>query len=106
MNEVEVVCLPKHLPEFLEVDIAELELDAMLMMSDIKLPEGVTIPALAQGPEQDHPIVSIHIIKEIVIEEEEELEEGVEAVVAEGEEPAEGEAPPAEEGGEPTPEES
>ena len=30
MNDVEVVCLPKHLPEYLEVDVSELELDDML----------------------------------------------------------------------------
>ena len=99
MTDVEVVCLPKNLPEFIDVDVSELELDAMLSMSDIKLPEGVEIPALAQGPEADRPIVSIHIIKEIVIEEEEELE-GVEAAEAAeaGEEGEEGEgAEPSEE---------
>ena len=84
MNDVEIVCLPKYLPEFIEVDISELELDEHLSMSDIKLPEGVTIPALEQGPEQDRPVVSIHVIKEVVIEEEEELEPG--AVPVEGEE--------------------
>ena len=86
MNEVDIVCLPKHLPEFIDVDVSELELDEMLSMSDIKLPEGVSIPALAQGPEQDRPIVSIHVIKEVVIEEEEELEPG--AVPVAGEEEA------------------
>ena len=100
MNEVEIVCLPKHLPEYIEVDISELELDAMLHLSDIKLPEGVEIPELAQGPEHDHAIVSIHVIKAAPVEEEE--VEGEEA--AEGEEGAEaaegaGDAP-AEEGGE------
>jgi len=97
MTDVEVVCLPKHLPEYIDVDVSELELDAMLSMSDIVLPEGVEIPALAQGPEADRPIVSIHVIKEIVLEEEEELEEG--AVVAEeGEEAApDGEEPADEE---------
>ncbi|MDH5456292.1 MAG: 50S ribosomal protein L25, partial [Gammaproteobacteria bacterium] len=84
LNEVEVVCLPKHLPEYLEVDIAELELDAMLKMSDIPLPEGVSIPALAHGPEADHPIVNIHVIREVVIEEEEAVDAG--AVPVEGEE--------------------
>ena len=64
-------CLPKDLPEYLEVDISELELDAMLYLSDIKLPEGVEIPELAQGPNRS-PIVSIHVIKEVVIEEEDE----------------------------------
>jgi large subunit ribosomal protein L25 len=57
----------------------------MLSLSDIKLPEGVSIPALAQGPEADRPIVSIHVIKEVVIEEEDELEPG--AVPVAGEEP-------------------
>ena len=77
MSDVEVVCLPKNLPEYLEVDLAELELDEMLHMSDIKLPEGVEIPDLAQGPEQDQGIVSIHIIKAAPIEDDEiEAEEG------------------------------
>jgi len=71
MNDVEVACLPKHLPEFLEVDIAALELDQMLYLSDIKLPEGVEIPMLAQGEEHNHAIVSIHVIKAAQVEEEE-----------------------------------
>ena len=99
ITEVEIVCLPKHLPEFLDIDVSELELDDMLKLSDIQLPEGVSIPALAQGEEADRGVVSIHIIKEVVIEEEEELEpgevpvegeevEGEEGEAAEGEEPA------------------
>ncbi len=100
MTDVEVVCLPKNLPEYLEVDIAELELDEMRYISDIPLPEGVEIPALAQGEEANRPIVSIHIIKEVVIEEEEEgLEEAVAAgeVPVAGEEGEEGEEAPADE---------
>jgi large subunit ribosomal protein L25 len=76
MTEVEIVCLPKHLPEYLEIDVSQLELDDMLKLSDIKLPEGVSIPALAQGEDADRAVVSIHVIKEVVIEEEEELEPG------------------------------
>ena len=92
MNDVEVVCLPKDLPEYFEVDIEALGLDEMLHLSDIKLPEGVEIPQLAQGAEQDQGIVSIHVIKVAVIEEEvAEDEEGIE-----GEEAAEGEAQAAE----------
>ena len=71
LNDVEVSCLPKYLPEYLEVDISELELDEMLNLSEIKLPEGVEIPQLAPGIDNDQPMVSIHVIKEIVIEEEE-----------------------------------
>jgi large subunit ribosomal protein L25 len=76
MTEVEVVCLPKHLPEYLEIDVSQLELDDMLKMSDIRLPEGVSIPALAQGEDADRAVVSIHVIKEVSIEEEEVLEPG------------------------------
>ena len=94
MNDVEVSCLPKDLPEYFEVDIQNLALDEMLNLSDIKVPEGVEILQLAQGEEFDQGIVSIHIIKVAVIEEE--VAEGEEAV--EGEEAAEGEAPAAEDG--------
>jgi len=95
-NDVEVVCLPKDLPEYLDLDISNLELDGLMYLTDIKLPEGVEIPELAQEVEQEQPIVSIHIIKEEVIEEEIEVEvaEGEVPVAGEeGEEPAEGEAP-------------
>jgi large subunit ribosomal protein L25 len=89
-TEVEVVCLPRNLPEYLELDITELELDGLMYLKDIPLPEGVEIPELAQELEQDQPVVSIHIIKEVVIEEEEEVAAG--AVPVAGEEVEEGEA--------------
>jgi len=82
MNDVEVVCLPRNLPEYFEVDIAELDLDEMLHLSDIKLPEGVEIPELAQGPEHDHAIVSIHVIKSAAAEEEGEEGEAPKAPAA------------------------
>ena len=67
MTELEISCLPKDLPEFLEVDISELELDQMLNVSDISLPEGVEISDIMK--EQDQAIVSIQEIKEIIEEE-------------------------------------
>jgi large subunit ribosomal protein L25 len=81
MNDVEVSCLPKHLPEYLEVDVSELELDAMLSLSDIKLPEGVEILGLVAGEESDQGIVSIHVIKAAPIEED--IVEGAEVPVGE-----------------------
>jgi len=83
VNDIEITCLPKDLPEYFEVDIQNLGLDEMLHMSDIKLPEGVEMPQLAQGPEHDHAIVSIHIIKGAAVEDEDEVEEAEDA--AEGE---------------------
>ncbi len=83
INDVEVSCLPKNLPEYLEVDISELELDAMLHLSDIRLPKGVEIPMLAQGPEHDHGIVSIHVIKAApVVDEDDGAEAGEEGDTA------------------------
>jgi large subunit ribosomal protein L25 len=64
----------------------------MLHLSDIKLPEGVEIPQLQHGPDQDQAIVSVHLIKEVPIEDEEaEAEAGVEEAAAEGETEGEGE---------------
>ncbi len=97
VTDVEVTCLPKDLPEYLDVDISQLELDEMLYLTDIKVPDGVEIVALAHvEEEQAQPIVSIHIIKEEIIEEEVPEEEEAEAIEGEegeeGEEPAEGAA--------------
>lgn len=57
LNQVEVSCLPKDLPENIVVDLAELELGGTIHLSQIQLPEGVEIPALALGPDQDIAVV-------------------------------------------------
>ena len=89
MTELEISCLPKDLPEFLEVDISELELDQMLNVSDILLPEGVEISDIIK--EQDQAIVSIQEIKEI-IEEEIEDEDSESDGESEGSDQPEGES--------------
>ena len=89
MTELEISCLPKDLPEFLEVDISELELDQMLNVSDISLPEGVEISDIMK--EQDQAIVSIQEIKEI-IEEEIEDEDSESDGESEGSDQPEGES--------------
>ena len=86
VTEVEVSCLPKDLPEYLEIDLGELELGDIVHMSDIKLPAGVEIPELKLGKEHDHPVVTAQEIRE-------EVEETPEA--AEGAAPAEAAAPAA-----------
>lgn len=78
MNEIEVSCLPRHLPEYIDVDVAELELDQSVILSQLDLPEGVSIPQLAQGEEFDQPVVAVSRIKQVVIEPEEEEEEAPE----------------------------
>ncbi len=51
-NEIEIVCLPRQLPEYIEVDCANLELDASIHVSELTLPEGVTPTALQHGDDQ------------------------------------------------------
>ena len=100
VTDIEVSCLPKDLPEYFEVDIRHLELNEMLHVSDITLPEGVELPELTHADELDRPIVSIAMIKLVEIEEEEEVVEGEEEAAAEeGDTPAE-DAPAAEGDGE------
>ncbi|MGM0536303.1 MAG: 50S ribosomal protein L25/general stress protein Ctc [Pseudomonadota bacterium] len=58
-NEVEVSCLPKDLPDFLEVDIAEVELGTTLHLSDLTVPAGVTLVELTHGEDHDNAVLSI-----------------------------------------------
>jgi large subunit ribosomal protein L25 len=57
-NEIEVSCLPKDLPEYLDADLSELDMNQMLYLEDIKLPDGVEIPELSHG--RNAPVASIH----------------------------------------------
>lgn len=85
-TEVEVSCLPKDLPEHIDLDLSDLALGDIVHLSDLKLPAGVEIPELKLGKEYDHTVVSAHAVRE-------EVEEAPEA--AEGEAGAEGAAAPA-----------
>ena len=60
INEVEVICLPQNLPEFIEVDMTTVEMDQVVHLSDLKLPKDVKIAALLQGEDHDLPVVAIH----------------------------------------------
>ena len=52
LNEVEVTCLPKDLPEFIEVDLSSLAAGQTLHLSEVKLPEGVAFFSLSRGADQ------------------------------------------------------
>jgi large subunit ribosomal protein L25 len=56
-NDVEVSCLPKDLPEFIEVDISGLSLNESIHLSQLKIPDGVTLMELAKD---DAAVVAIH----------------------------------------------
>jgi large subunit ribosomal protein L25 len=62
MTDVEISALPKDLPEYLEVDLSELEPGKAVMLADIKVPEGVEIPQLATDDDTDIMVANaIHI---------------------------------------------
>jgi large subunit ribosomal protein L25 len=58
ITEIEIACLPKDLPEFIEVDVATLELGSTLHMSEIVLPKGITSVALSHGEDHDMGVVT------------------------------------------------
>ncbi|AZM95305.1 50S ribosomal protein L25/general stress protein Ctc [Vreelandella venusta] len=62
-NEVAISCLPKDLPDFLEVDISAIELGTTLHLSDLNLPAGVTSVDLAHGEDHDNAVLSITKVK-------------------------------------------
>ena len=75
VTEADIACLPKDLPQYIEVDLADLELGHSIHLSEIKLPEGIELTALTHG--NDAAVTSI--IKPKV------KEESVEAAPAETE---------------------
>ena len=59
MVDVEISCLPMFLPEFIEVNLTDLDIGATLHLSDLVLPTGVEIVALAQGADHNLPVASM-----------------------------------------------
>ncbi len=92
MAEVDVTCLPKDLPEYLPVDLANMNLNDSLHLKDIPLPEGVTITSLAHGGD-NLAIVSITMPR--AVEEEAPVAEAAPAEAAAAAAPAEGAKPEA-----------
>ena len=67
LTELDVSCLPKDLPEFIEVDLSNLAAGNTLHLSDLTLPESVEIPALLKG--DDLPVATIVIPRAVAAEE-------------------------------------
>jgi large subunit ribosomal protein L25 len=63
MTSIEISCLPGDLPEYIEVDIEELDLGDAIHISGLKLAEGLSIPSLQQGADHDHVVVSVNAPK-------------------------------------------
>ena len=69
LNDVEVSCLPKDLPEFIEVDLSELSVGDIIHLSELKLPAGVELPELKLGKEHDVAVVIAKHGREDAVEE-------------------------------------
>ena len=102
VTEVEIISLPKDLPEYLEIDAENLHLGEILHLTDIVMPEGVEIVALTYLEEvedlehDDHNVGVLSVVKtrEEVIEDEApeapDMEDGEDGEVAEGDSDAGG----------------
>ena len=71
MNEIAITCLPADIPEYIEIDVANLEVGQTLHLSDITLPKGVTSDELAKGESHDQAVVTLNAAK-VVAEDEDE----------------------------------
>lgn len=59
MTDLEISCLAANLPEYIEVDLIDVEVGQIVHISDLKLPEGVESVALTHGEEHDLPVVTV-----------------------------------------------
>lgn len=84
-NEVAVICLPRNIPEYLEIDMENIDLGQTVQLSDIAFPEGVRSVDLAQTEDNDRAIATVAASR-ATVETDEELEA---AETEEGEEGAE-----------------
>lgn len=67
MTEVDISCLPSDLPEYIQVDLMQLAAGHTLHLSDLALPKGVEIVALARG--DNAAVVTIVIPRSVLTEE-------------------------------------
>ena len=86
-NEIELTCMAEVLPEFIEVDIAQLELGNSIMQTGLILPEGVEL-SNTLITSQDQPVVSCSTTRATldIDESDDELSEGVEDIEGESQE--------------------
>ncbi|MHC8863953.1 50S ribosomal protein L25/general stress protein Ctc [Arenicellales bacterium IMCC57338] len=88
ITELDITCLPRDLPEFIAVDVSELNLNESLHLSNIKMPEGVELTATAFPEGEDPTIATISppkVVEEEVVEEAADQEAGVDAKSADAE---------------------
>ncbi|MRX27494.1 50S ribosomal protein L25/general stress protein Ctc [Kangiella sp. HZ709] len=89
VTSVEIICMPRNLPEYIEVDMGSIEMGGVVHLSDLTMPEGVRLAAFEQNQDNDASVANIVPPTVSASSDDEATEEA-----------AEDEAPAAEEGGE------
>ena len=84
MMDIEISCLVKDIPEYIEVDLIDLKVGESLNLSDLKMPEGVESVQLALGEDHDLSLVSIVKAVEASSDDDDQAAEAVEPESAEG----------------------
>jgi large subunit ribosomal protein L25 len=79
LNEVHVSCLPKDLPEFIEIDLGNLQIGDTIHLSQVKMPNGVEVPELKLGADHD---VAVVVARHARVEAEEDATEAAAAAAA------------------------
>ena len=74
MTDIEVSCLPKDLPESIDVDMAEVDVGQIVHLSDLTLPNGVESVSLSQGADYDLTVATVNKQKAVEIDEPSESE--------------------------------
>ncbi len=74
MTDIEVSCLPKDLPESIDVDMTEVDVGQIVHLSDLTLPEGVESVSLSQGADYDLTVATVNKQKAVEIDEPSESE--------------------------------
>lgn len=63
MNQIEIRCEARYLPQFIEVDVAHLDLDQSIHLSNLVLPAHVSLGIDLSLPDHDHIVVAVHSSK-------------------------------------------
>lgn len=74
MTDLEIICLPKDLPEYIEVDLGQVDLGGGIHLTDLKLPEGSEIATLLHGGDAAQIVATVHAPKVVVAEVEDDAE--------------------------------
>ena len=88
LTELDILCLPRDLPEYIEIDVGGLDLGDSIHLSDVSVPSGVEIAALVHGGDDAQSVVSVQMPRVVI---EPEPGESEAAAVSEGEGEGEGE---------------